>query len=248
MFKYICNLYIRLKVMVGTSSAKYLEAIARREIDWINAHANLHEKTMATWRYTSLKQKSPEAHIALLQKFLAAIPYITPQDPELVSPRLWHPDFHTGNIYIENQAQISCIIDWQGAWTTSVVRRYYKREAQISSASIHLNPRMRNDYSREEPSNVQGNAASPRPNPQALRSFCRLYLGRLSLLLRGIFDLRRAVRIPIHYQQSKLTSILASGITFTPMPHVHTISQQRRYSNTTKNSGRSVNAKNSGGH
>ncbi|EMD61142.1 hypothetical protein COCSADRAFT_345271 [Bipolaris sorokiniana ND90Pr] len=118
------NMECQGPLMVGTSSAKYLEAIARREIDWINAHANLHEKTMATWRYTSLKQKSPEAHIALLQKFLAAIPYITPQDPELVSPRLWHPDFHTGNIYIENQAQISCIIDWQGAWTTSVKLRY----------------------------------------------------------------------------------------------------------------------------
>lgn len=171
---------------------------------------------MATWRYTSLKQKSPEAHIALLQKFLAAIPYITPQDPELVSPRLWHPDFHTGNIYIENQAQISCIIDWQGAWTTSVVRRYYKREAQISSASIHLNPRMRNDYSREEPSNVQGNAASPRPNPQALRSFCRLYLGRLSLLLRGIFDLRRARVESLSHQCPMSIPFLSRGDIATP--------------------------------
>jgi hypothetical protein len=55
-----------------------------------------------------------------LQKFLAAVPYITPQDAELASPRLWHPDFHAGNIYIDDQAQISCIIDWQGAWATPV--------------------------------------------------------------------------------------------------------------------------------
>jgi hypothetical protein len=31
-----------------------------------------------------------------------------------------HPDFHAGNIYVDNQARISCIIDWQGAWTTPI--------------------------------------------------------------------------------------------------------------------------------
>ncbi|XP_014561693.1 hypothetical protein COCVIDRAFT_33286 [Bipolaris victoriae FI3] len=61
-----------------------------------------------------------EAHKALLEKFLAAIPYITPKDPELASPRLWHPDFHAGNIYVDEEARISCIIEWQGAWTAPV--------------------------------------------------------------------------------------------------------------------------------
>lgn len=62
----------------------------------------------------------PEAHVALLRKLLTAIQYIIPEDPELVSPRLWHPDFHAGNIYVDDQARISSIIDWQGAWTTPV--------------------------------------------------------------------------------------------------------------------------------
>lgn len=66
----------------------------------------------------SMEQCSPEAHVALLHKFLSAIPYIIPKDSELVLPRMWHPDFHTGNIYIDDQFRISCIIDWQGAWTT----------------------------------------------------------------------------------------------------------------------------------
>lgn len=48
------------------------------------------------------------------------IPDIVPQDPELVAPRFWHPDFHAGNIYIDDEARISCIIDWQRAWTTSM--------------------------------------------------------------------------------------------------------------------------------
>lgn len=58
--------------------------------------------------------------MALLQKYRSLIPLITPQDAEIVSPRLWHPDFHAGNIYIDDEARISCIIDWQGAWVSPV--------------------------------------------------------------------------------------------------------------------------------
>ncbi|UPX10411.1 Phosphotransferase enzyme [Ascochyta rabiei] len=102
------------------SSAEYLESIARLEIDWISSHANVQEPSKSPWQYISPEQNSPEAHTALLQKFLLIIPHITPQDSELVSPRLWHPDFHAGNIYIDDQARISCVIDWQGAWNTPV--------------------------------------------------------------------------------------------------------------------------------
>jgi hypothetical protein len=109
-----------LTIIVGTSSAEYLESIARREIDWINTHANPEEPNKTPWQYVSPQQNSTEAHTALLEKFLVAIPYITPKDPELVSPRLWHPDFHAGNIYVDDQDRISCIIDWQGAWTAPV--------------------------------------------------------------------------------------------------------------------------------
>ena len=110
----------RLKGVVGTSSAEYLKSVAHSEIDWINAYANLQEPNKNPWQHMSPKHNSPQAHTVLLEKFLAAIPYITPQDPELVSPRLWHPDFHAGNLYIDEKARISCIIDWQGAWTTPV--------------------------------------------------------------------------------------------------------------------------------
>jgi hypothetical protein len=72
------------------------------------------------WQYTSPEQNSPEAHISSLLKFVSVIPYIVPKDWELVSARLWHPDFHAGNIYINDEGQISSIIDWQGAWTTPV--------------------------------------------------------------------------------------------------------------------------------
>lgn len=114
------NFEYRLITIIGTSSKEYLKSVARREIEWINAHADPQEPNKTPWQYTSPHQKSPEAHKAFLEKFLAAIPYITPKDPELASPRLWHPDFHAGNIYVDEEARISCIIDWQGAWTAPV--------------------------------------------------------------------------------------------------------------------------------
>ncbi|KAI8933313.1 hypothetical protein NX059_009938 [Plenodomus lindquistii] len=83
------------------SSAEYLKSVARREIEWINAHANPQEPSRTPWQYTSPQQKSPEAHTALLEKFSSC-------------------NFHTGNIYIDDQARISCIIDWQGAWAAPV--------------------------------------------------------------------------------------------------------------------------------
>lgn len=106
--------------MLGISSTEYLDSVTRREIEWINAHANPQRATETPWQYTSPGQNSPRAHIALLQKFQSTIPHIVPKNPELVSPRLWHPDFYAGNIYIDDQARISSIIDWQGAWTTPV--------------------------------------------------------------------------------------------------------------------------------
>lgn len=104
----------------GTSSKDYLEAIAHREIDWIQNYANPQEATETPWQYTSQEQQTSDAHIALLRKFLCAIPHIIPKDPDLVSPRLWHPDFHAGNIYVDDQGRVSSIIDWQGVWITPV--------------------------------------------------------------------------------------------------------------------------------
>jgi hypothetical protein len=116
------NLHHRLTIVLGKSSIEYLRSIAHREIDWIKDFAVAGPEPSDThlWQYTSPQQQSPEAHISLLNNFLSTIPHIVPKDPELASPRLWHPDFHAGNIYIDDQSRISCVIDWQGAWTSPV--------------------------------------------------------------------------------------------------------------------------------
>ncbi|KAF1951434.1 hypothetical protein CC80DRAFT_519375 [Byssothecium circinans] len=105
------------------SAAEYLTSIANREIEWIKAYApsqGAATDSRRKFQYSSPDQHSPDAHISALEKFRAAVPYIVPQDPDLVSPRFWHPDFHAGNIYVNDEGQISSIIDWQGAWTTPV--------------------------------------------------------------------------------------------------------------------------------
>ncbi|KAL6704899.1 Phosphotransferase enzyme [Coniothyrium glycines] len=79
-----------------TSCVDYLDSIAQREIDWINRYAKPHEQDNMTWQYVHPEQNSSKAHTHLLQKFRSAVPYIVPRDPQLVSPRLWHPDFHAG--------------------------------------------------------------------------------------------------------------------------------------------------------
>ncbi|KAL1982712.1 hypothetical protein VTN96DRAFT_963 [Rasamsonia emersonii] len=94
----------------------YLESLARREMKWINDHADPTKDMGNPWLNTSKAQRSPNAHIDLLQRFLSAIPYIIPKDTELTSPRLWHPDFHAGNIFVDNEGKITSLIDWQGAW------------------------------------------------------------------------------------------------------------------------------------
>lgn len=104
--------------MAGTSSTDYLQSIADREIEWLSKFAHRHPQSRQPWQHAGPLQDSADAHIASLNKFKAVIPDIVPRDEDLTRPRFWHPDFHTGNIYVDEEANITAIIDWQGAWIT----------------------------------------------------------------------------------------------------------------------------------
>lgn len=104
--------------MAGTSSTEYLQSIANREIEWLRKFAHRHPQSRQPWQYAGPLQDSADAHIASLHKFKAVIPDIVPRDQDLTRPRFWHPDFHAGNIYVDEEANITAIIDWQGAWIT----------------------------------------------------------------------------------------------------------------------------------
>lgn len=66
--------------------------------------------------HISKDHRSPQAHIEMLQRLLSIVPDVVPNDPEITSSRLWHPDFHSGNIFVDKNGNIESIIDWQGAW------------------------------------------------------------------------------------------------------------------------------------
>ena len=104
--------------MAGTSSTQYLQSIANREIEWLQKFADRHPQSRHPWQYVSPLQASADAHVASLNKFKAVIPDIVPRDEDSTRPRFWHPDFHAGNIYVDDEANITAIIDWQGAWIT----------------------------------------------------------------------------------------------------------------------------------
>jgi hypothetical protein len=97
----------------GTSATTYAEAIAHREIRWIERYAKA--KVPPVPLLTSDAQKSPEVHIDLLQKYLSVVGKLLPTEEELLLRTLWHRDLHRGNVFV-HEGQISSIIDWQSVW------------------------------------------------------------------------------------------------------------------------------------
>ncbi|EME40309.1 hypothetical protein DOTSEDRAFT_91507 [Dothistroma septosporum NZE10] len=100
-----------------TSSTDYLQSITDRAIEWLSKLAHRHPQSRQPWQHAGHLQDSADAQIASLNKFKAVID-IVPRDEDLTRPGFWHPDFHAGNIYVDEEANITDIIDWQGAWIT----------------------------------------------------------------------------------------------------------------------------------
>jgi hypothetical protein len=263
---------LKLKVITGTSSVEYHKSIARREIDWINAYANPVEPNETPWQYTSPQQNSSETHTALLQKFLAAVPYVTPQDAELASPRLWHPDFHAGNIYIDDQARVSSIIDWQGAWATPVfiganppllldygIDMLMKLPKDFKALDDATKNKLRYQVSQSilihtyetctANTNPVMHKAMQHPHGQTLKQVEAFAGGTWANCLfpfeECLIRMERCVVLSA-INSPWLTLIIGSGLTSTPPNLVRTTSQPTRYSNTTTRQSRSTRARDSG--
>lgn len=68
-------------------------------------------------------QTSPEAHIALYEKYLKVSSYISPKDETMTRSTLWHWDMHAPNIFVKD-SEITSIIDWQCAWAGPLFLQY----------------------------------------------------------------------------------------------------------------------------
>ncbi|EGC46551.1 phosphotransferase enzyme family protein [Histoplasma capsulatum var. duboisii H88] len=97
------------------SAKEYVEAIAHREMAYMS---KVSPSCAQVSGYVKLSQAqlSPQEHTQLLQRYLASISSLLPNDPDLLRSVLWHPDLHDGNIFI-HEGKISSIIDWQSVWT-----------------------------------------------------------------------------------------------------------------------------------
>ncbi|EEP82721.1 predicted protein [Uncinocarpus reesii 1704] len=98
----------------------YAKAMGNNEIAWIKKYASPRMNY-----YVSLKDPElPDQALALLLKYLEAIPHLIPNDPEAATNVLWHPDLHLDNVFVDPATgKITSIIDWQGA---SVAPMFYQ--------------------------------------------------------------------------------------------------------------------------
>ncbi|KAF2010202.1 phosphotransferase enzyme family protein [Aaosphaeria arxii CBS 175.79] len=99
-----------------TSASEYMVSVAQREMEWINLYGSSQLDSSLDvskqFQFISSNQNSPDVHISALERYISAVPHLIPRDPTMTCPRFWHPDFHAGNIFIDEQNRISSIIDW----------------------------------------------------------------------------------------------------------------------------------------
>ena len=97
----------------GPDTLSYIKAIVDIEKQWLATFAVPRNSRDLFRRSDS--ENVPDAHIRLLDDFLAIIPSVLPPD-ELCAPVLWHTDLHASNIFVppEGSPDILGLIDWQG--------------------------------------------------------------------------------------------------------------------------------------
>lgn len=64
----------------------------------------------------SHSQNNPTEHISLLHRYISVVPYLLPKDGDLLSSFLWHIDLRTPNIFVNDNGNITSLIDWQSTW------------------------------------------------------------------------------------------------------------------------------------
>lgn len=92
----------------------YIRALALREIAWIQKYAT--PRSPDDPFFVSHSQNSPAEHISLLEKYISIAPYLLPREEDLLGLFLWHTDLRTPNIFVNDNGNITSIIDWQSVW------------------------------------------------------------------------------------------------------------------------------------
>lgn len=85
-----------------------VQGLLRNHFDWGICHPKAPDDPLLA----SAAQNDPEANIQLLEKYLAAAPYLLDIDKQLVWSALWHTDLHSSNLFTDGK-HITAVIDWQ---------------------------------------------------------------------------------------------------------------------------------------
>ncbi|RDW70457.1 aminoglycoside phosphotransferase family protein [Aspergillus mulundensis] len=96
------------------SAIDYVQAVARREIAWIQKHVI--PRSPDDPFFVSHSQNDPAEHVSLLERYLTVAPCLLPQENDLIGSYLWHSDLRTPNIFVDDTGHITSIIDWQSTY------------------------------------------------------------------------------------------------------------------------------------
>lgn len=99
----------------------YMIAAARCQQTWLKTCV-ARRPVGDSYRRSDIED-SPDMHCAVLEAYIRMIPYLIPEDEELATPVLWHPDSSSSNIMVSASEPygFTGIIDWQTACAAPLV-------------------------------------------------------------------------------------------------------------------------------
>ncbi|KAF8810649.1 hypothetical protein BYT27DRAFT_7185778 [Phlegmacium glaucopus] len=107
-----------------TSALEYMVDVVVREQTWIDRYVKPH--LYDDFLCGLPLQGKQDDHIEVLEYYKYLLPRLVPQNSRYLHGHLWHPDLHSGNLFVipsdstaqdgKVQLNITSCIDWQGAW------------------------------------------------------------------------------------------------------------------------------------
>jgi aminoglycoside phosphotransferase (APT) family kinase protein len=91
-----------------------LQAPAEKELAWIRAYGRYRFPFNREYRETfGYEKQDPEEHAKSLKDYMRLAPHLVPSCPKLNRPVLRHPDLQPNKIFVNEDFEITGIIDWQ---------------------------------------------------------------------------------------------------------------------------------------
>lgn len=111
---------------LGPDAVSYFTALARCQQAWLRKYA-VPRPLGDPYRRADVEE-SPEAICKLLDAYIALLPYMLPEEDELLASVLWHPDLSRSNILVAGDAnptstppKLAGVIDWQNTCAAPLI-------------------------------------------------------------------------------------------------------------------------------